>query len=366
MSAQQSLMDELEQAVAGGSREKRVETLRRVTDLFLATPDKLSDEQVGVFDDVLLHLVARVETKARCELARRLAPVDHAPGEIIRKLAFDDEIAVAEPVLSGSQRLSTDDLVQVAQQKGQGHLLAIAGRSSIDERITDVLVHRGDGDVMHRLAGNTGAAFSQTGYSALVKRSEGDESLMEKLGRRLDIPLQLFRELLLKATESVRARLLASADESKRDEIHKVLASIAAEIIEDDPQSQNVQEAIRLAQMMKETGRLNEAELIRYARQHKYPEAVAVLAALCGTPYELIDRLMHSDRSDALLVPCKAAGLGWSAVRAMLEIKGARASTAEHDVETASAEFKKLSRQTAGRVLRFWQVRQTAGTPPTA
>jgi len=162
----------------------------------------------------------------------------------------------------------------------------------------------------------------------------------------------------------VRARLLASADESKREEIQKVLASISAEIIEENPQTQDVQEAIRLAQMMKETGRLNEAELIRYARQQKYSEAVAVLAAICGAPYELIDRLMHSDRSDALLVPCKAAGLSWNAVRALLEM-GARGSVGEHDIETASSEFKKLSQQTAGRVLRFWQVRQTAGAPPT-
>jgi uncharacterized protein (DUF2336 family) len=361
MSAQQSLMDQLEEAVSSGSREKRVETLRRVTDLFLAAPARFSGEQIDVFDDVLTHLIARVETKARAELATRLAPVDHAPGEVIRKLAFDDEITVAGPVLTQSTRLSTDDLVEVAQQKSQGHLLAIAGRSVVDQRVTDVLVDRGDGAVMHTLAGNSGAAFSQAGYSTLVKRSEGDESLIEKLGRRLDIPLQLFRELLLKATEAVRERLLASADAERREEIQKILASVSAEIIDEDPQTQNVQDAVRLAQMMKETGRLSEAELVRYAKQRKYHEAVAVLAAMCAVPFELIDRLMHSDRSDALLVPCKAAGLGWNAVRAMLEIKGAGGSVSESDLSNAAAEFNKLTHATAGRVLRFWQVRQTVG-----
>jgi Uncharacterised protein conserved in bacteria (DUF2336) len=48
--------------------------------------------------------------------------------------------------------------------------------------VTDVLVDRGDREVMHTLAGNGGAAFSNAGYSILVKRAEGDASLMEKLG----------------------------------------------------------------------------------------------------------------------------------------------------------------------------------------
>jgi hypothetical protein len=37
---------------------------------------------------------------------------------------------------------------------------------------------------------------------------------------------------------------------------------------------------------------------------------------------------------------------------------------AEHDIELAANEFAKLSQQTAARVLRFWQVRQTTAGPP--
>jgi uncharacterized protein (DUF2336 family) len=87
MGANPSLMDELEQAVQTGSREKRVDTLRRVTDLFLVAPARLNDDQIQVFDEVLTHLIARVEDRARVELARRLAPIEQAPGEVIRKLA---------------------------------------------------------------------------------------------------------------------------------------------------------------------------------------------------------------------------------------------------------------------------------------
>jgi hypothetical protein len=51
--AQDSLIDELEAAMKSGSSENRVTTLRRITDLFLHDADRLNDDQIRVFDDVL-------------------------------------------------------------------------------------------------------------------------------------------------------------------------------------------------------------------------------------------------------------------------------------------------------------------------
>ena len=359
MSAHQSLMDELEEAVQSGSRDKRVDTLRRITDLFLVAPAQLTDQQVEVFDDVLTHLISRVETKARAELAERLAPIDQAPHEAIRRLAHDDQIAVAGPILTQSTRLTTSDLVEIAEQKGQAHLLAIASRETVEDKVTDVLVSRGDRSVVTTLASNVGASFSPTGYSALVKRADGDETLSEKLGRRLDMPLQLFRELLRRATEAVRQRLLAAADASQRDAIQKVLASISQDVEREAPRARDFESAVRLVSLLKETGRLNEGEIHTFAKHEKYEEAMAGLAAICSVPHDLVQRLAESGRTDALLVPCKAAGFGWLTVRALLELRARHNALATHDLEAAASEYGKLSQATAARVLRFWQVRQT-------
>jgi uncharacterized protein (DUF2336 family) len=359
MQAQQSLMDELEEAVQSGSRERRVDTLRRITDLFLVAPAQLDDEQIGIFDDVLTHLVARVETRARAELADRLAPIAHAPADVIKRLAHDDEIAVAGPVLAQSTRLTTEDLVSIAQQKGQAHLRAIAGREKIEERVTDVLVTRGNSEVVHAVAVNSGAAFSDSGYSTMVKRAEGDESLVEKLGRRIDIPAGLFRALLLRATEAARTRLIAAVGPERQDEIRKIVVSISQEMERETPAARNFDDAQRLISLLQETGRLNESEIVTFAKHEKYEETMAGLAALCAVPLELIERLAQSGRTDALLVPCKAAGLGWATVRAILDLRSRHNAIADHDMEIAMTEFAKLSTPTAARVLRFWQVRQT-------
>src|ERR1700754_205806 len=110
-----SIISELEDAVSAGSSAKRISTLRRVTDLFLHDGGRLNDEQRKVFDDVLCFMVARVETRARAELAKRLAPIDYAPFEVIQHLAFDDEIEVAADVLTNSSRLAPHTLDKIAR-----------------------------------------------------------------------------------------------------------------------------------------------------------------------------------------------------------------------------------------------------------
>ena len=87
------------------------------------------------------------------------------------------------------------------------------------------------------------------------------------------------------------------------------------------------------------------------------------LAVLCKVPTELIEHLAHSRRTDALLVPCKAADLGWPTVRVLLDLRSRHNAIAGHDMDFAMRRGK-LSQSTAARVLRFWQVRQT--TAPQA
>ncbi len=221
-----SIIAELEDAVRSGSSERRVSTLRQVTDLFLHGGERLSEDQVRVFDDVLCLLVTRVESRARAELSARLAPVDYAPFEVIQHLARDNEIAVAGSVLATSSRLRTSDLVEIASTKGQDHLLAISGRTNLPEAVTDVIVDRGEGKVIRKLANNAGARFSDTGYSKIVERSEADAELVEILGLRVDLPLKFLRDLLKRATDAVRERLMALAPPELQEEIKRVLKAI--------------------------------------------------------------------------------------------------------------------------------------------
>ena len=302
-----SLIAELEDAVKNGSPEKRVETLRRVTSLFLDESDRLNEQQISVFDDVLVHLIQRIETKALVQLSTSLAPVDNAPIEVVRRLSRHDEITIAGPVLTNSNRLSESDLIDIAKSKGQGHLLAISGRASLPVGVTEVLVERGDLQVYHALARNSGAHFSESGFATLVKKSESDETLAEKLGLRLDIPLQLLRQLLAKATDLVRSRLLAAATPENQEQIQRALASIANEVGREATGPRDFARSDSLVYELNRHGKLTEAVLVDFANERKYEEMTATLALFCGAKSELIERLLKNPRHDGLIVACKAA-----------------------------------------------------------
>ena len=203
----ENLLDELQTTLAHGTVARRVETLRRVTDLFINGAVDYSNEQVGLFDDVFQCLMQHIENSAKALLANRLAQIDSAPPLTIRALAFDDLIEVAAPVLSQSERLDDDTLIETARNKSQAHLMAISTRKVLSGAVTDVLVLRGNDEVIRSTVRNPGAEFSERGFSRLVNRAEGDDNLATCVGLRPALPRHLYLKLIAKASAAVRARL---------------------------------------------------------------------------------------------------------------------------------------------------------------
>ena len=356
-----SLITELEQAIQSGAKDKRVDTLRRITDLFVVDADRFNEQQIDVFDNVLCHLIKRIESKALTELSQRLGPISNAPVEVVRRLARDDDLAVAAPVLTQSRRLSDHDLIDIAGTKSQGHLLAIAGRSQIAPGVTDALLQRGDRQVFHRLAGNSGASFSENGFTTLVQHSERDASLAEKVGLRLDVPLKLFRELLLRAAEAVRTRLLASAGAESREHIQRILSDISegAQLEAGFQSEKDYADAHARMLAMKSEGTFSEAVLYELAKSDRHADTVAALSLLCGAPMALVANLLQSDHREAWIVPCKVAGLNWQTVRVIMSCRSLGHATSDQALDAARDDYQRLSPASAARILRFWQVRQT-------
>jgi uncharacterized protein (DUF2336 family) len=351
-----SIIGELEDALTSGSSQKRVQTLRQVTDLFLHDGERLSDDQVKVFDDVLCVLIARVEIRARAELSARLASIDYAPSEIIQHLARDNEISVAGSVLAKSSRLNTGDLVEIASTKGQDHLLAISGRTNLPEAVTDVIVGRGERKVIRKLANNASAHFSDAGYSSMVARADADDELTEILGLRIDLPLKFLRDLLRRATDAVRARLLAIAPPELKEEIKRVLKTIASAAGEDTSSTRDFSRADQLVKLLHELNELDDATIIKFAEAKKLEEMAATLATLNNVSTEMMARLLEGPRSDLVLIPCKSAGLSWPVVEAILRNRLLERPIDEQTLNLACRDYGKLSTETARRTMRFWLV----------
>jgi uncharacterized protein DUF2336 len=352
-----SIIAELEEAVRSRSSAKRISTLRQVTDLFLRDADRLSEDQVKVFDDVLCHLVARVETRVKAEVSARLASVDHAPSGVIEHLACDDQIEVAGTVLTSSSCLTTNTLVEIARTKGQEHLLAISGRTDLAEDVTDVIVDRGERKVIRKLAGNASARFSDNGYQCMVAHAESDDELTEMLGIRIDLPIKFLRDLLQRATEAVRARLASIAPGELQEEIKRILRTIASTGGGARPPMRDFSRAEAVVRRMKGLNELNDAAISRFAETKKFDEVAASLAVLNNSaPTNLMARLLEGLRSDLVLIPCKSAGLGPATVELILRNRPVKHRIAEETLKIALRDYGKLSAETAERTVRFWQL----------
>jgi len=361
MLPQESIIVELEEAVRTGTSEKRVNTLRQVTNLFLHDGVRFNDEQIKVFDDVLCLLVARVETRARAELSTSLAPVEYAPNEIIQRLARDDEIGVAGQVLSNSKRVTTTTLVEVARTKGQDHLFAISNRKDLPEVVTDVIVNRGERRVIRNLATNTTARFSDAGYAGMVSHAQADDEITELMGLRIDLPVKFLRDLLRRATEAVRRRLTAAAPPQLQEEIKRVLEVIADSAAGSAAPAQDYSRAEEIVKRMKGLNELTDKAIAGFAGTKRFNEIAAALALLNNVPTDMMAKVVEGPRNDLVLIPCKSAGLNWLAVESILRNRPLDLPIHEETLRIALRDYDKLSPETARRTLRFWQVHDKIG-----
>jgi uncharacterized protein (DUF2336 family) len=356
-----SFLDDLEEAVARGTPESRARALWHTTDLMIA--GDFSDDEIWTFGEVVTRLADEIEVAARAQLSERLAHFDQAPVNIIHKLAFDDAIEVAGPVLRDSKQLETYALVANACTKSQAHMLSISKRETLEERVTDELVKRGDQDVVNSVASNTGAKFSDFGFLNMVQRAEGDSILAEQLGLRKDIPRHVFQQLIAKATADVRKRLESERPDMAR-QIQSSVTDLGGELQSKfGPVSRTHFVAKRVVTTQHKSGNLNEASISTYARSHRLEEVTIGLSLLCALPNDVIERALFDKNRETLLILAKALNFSWATMMALLFLGAKDHRITASDLKRLETDYENLNIETSRSVLAFYQSRKN-GTAP--
>ena len=350
----------LDEIIRHGDPQRLAEVSRRITELFLQRAANLQPDHVDLFDGILTGLVSHTEIAARSDLAERLSLLGNAPRALVGQLAREDEILIAGPLLRRSPVIDEAALVEIAHIKGQGHLLAMSERPMLSADLTDVIVSRGDREVVRRAAGNAGAQFSPTGYSALIKRASQDGVLTLTVGRRDDLSESRLKDLLEGSIDIIRRRLIEVVKPDRQAAIGRAMNEIsgAIEVVES---RRDFAPAQRTILALHRAGELNEAAVLGFAKAYKYEEAVAALAAMSGVKIATLDRLIAGDRYDPILIVGKTIDLEWATVRALILLRlGPSRVASPADIESARVNFGRLMPSTAERVVGFWQTKQPA------
>lgn len=356
------IIQELETTLSSRSMASRADALKRITDLFVSNSNQYGDHAVALFGDVIMSLADAMETSVRAALSERMAVVPNAPSGLIRRLAFDDAVAVAGPVLSKSRQLTDAALVENAKVTSQEHLLAIAAREQISEGVTDVLLHRGDARVARSAVRNPGARFSTDGQELLVQRSQDDAELAVGVCRRADIPRHRVVRLFAAASDEVRKRLAASGL-TKKDLVGDLVFDASNRMqTRSRIESHEYAEAQKRVEKLHRAGRLGETEVEGFASAGSFEDTVVALSLLCEVRIEVIERAMAQPRPELVLLLAKSVGFSWRTAKTLLvmrhELEGEDAG--EEDLEESFNTYSRMQPETARKAVYFLRLRERA------
>jgi hypothetical protein len=223
-------------------------------------------------------------------------------------------------------------------------LLAISTRRVLSGAVTDVLVLRGNDEVIQSTVNNPGAEFSDRGFTRLVNRAEGDDYLATCLGMRPTIPRHLYLKLLAKASVTVRERLEA-ANPQRAAEVPTAVRE-ATRLARSSPAAMSRETAIAhaLVKSLYEDGRLDE---------HQF-------AALANVSVSIAENMMVETRAEGVMILAKVSGMSWSTVKAIINMRDALSGMEPTDLGACKATYERLRPSTAQQVLRFHRMQQTA------
>jgi uncharacterized protein (DUF2336 family) len=359
-----SLIDETQEVQPPRSTNRAVRALSRITDLFVAGAGRYSTQQIEMFDEIFKTFVSVIELKVRARLAFQLATNPDAPAALLQAFAFDDDIAVAGPVLKQSTSLSESSLLVASATKSQSHLCAIAQRQSISESVTDILIERGERDVVHAVAKNSGACISDCGFKGLVSRAADDAELALHVGSRRDIPRHHLVILLEAASAEVCEKIVAVNSqliEAVEGAVTEVADEIGLEIRNESTDHAKAKKKVRRLKYWRELG---EGKVHAAARAQDFEQVALALSTLARCPIEVVERAVLDENPGAVQVVAKAAGCSWATVKSLLLMRAAGRRLSKSDLDQARKNFEGIETQTAQRVLEIQNSRREhrAGT----
>ena len=209
--------------------------------------------------------------------------------------------------------------------------------------------------MIRRLANNASAKFSEPAIPASSPAPSATTNWSKSSAFALDLPVKFLRDLLRRAKDAVRARLLAIAPPALQEEIRRVL---------DEHRARGAAAGTRfsaspkqLVKLMKGLNELDDAAVYKFAEAKKFDEVTVALAVLNEVPIEMMARLMEGPRADLILIPCRSARLNWPTVETILRNRPVQATDQRADAwQVAERDYRRLSMETAQRTVRFWQL----------
>lgn len=345
---------ELEQLAMSGSDMDSADLLGQVTDLYLATADRHTDDDIASFGKVMERLAYKLDADPRAAFAERIADAETVPRRLLRRMATD-QIVVAEPILSRSQSLSEQDLEEIATTCEPDYLLALSRRPLLSLELADLIVNRGDRKALIALAANDDLALSRRGFVKLLRRAETIRELQEIIDRRGVVGADVLSRiwLLLKGwqTDVKPEECGGSAPESG------ATANLPA--ADEDPQGRPAADAKAQFERLSEEADAEKTDtksmLLDAARANDLPEVLRCLCALTETDQTSVEHLLLEAELRPFSVFCKAHDIDGTTFASLAQLRVETGQLQAGEVVKAMRRYAAMSSARAQELLNSIQ-----------
>ncbi|MDB5542557.1 MAG: hypothetical protein JWQ89_4284 [Devosia sp.] len=334
---------------------EREQLFRNMAQLYSYVSDRCDDEQVAQYDEVLCQLAELVESEARAHVAKLLAPLDRAPGNVVVKLA-NDEIEVAQPLLEFSNVLSDDDLIEIIAKQSEEHRVAIAGRATVPERVGDAIVEHGETASVIKLVRNNKAELGEQTLERLAERAAADAAIAADLRSREDIDWKRLSTKIDAVGDKVRETMAQLDPRVDPVTVGKVSAVVYNRMRNRAGfSSQEWKVAYNQVKALSDRRQLDERALMRFARFGYGHHTAAALTMLLRVGPEVFVKWLAMQDYVAITVALRALGIQPDLFEAMIASMPWRDLPSQADLQNVRRRFEALSKDEAVGIFELWR-----------
>jgi hypothetical protein len=344
---------------------EREQLFRNMAQLYSYVSDRCDDEQVAQYDEVLCQLAELVEAEARGHVAKLLAPLDRAPGNVVVKLA-NDLIEVAQPLLEFSNVLSDDDLIEIIMNQSEEHRVAIAGRQVVPERVGEAIVEHGQTASVTRLVRNAGAELGTTTLQRLAERAASDAAIAADLRGRRGIDWSAVGTKIEQVGQKVRETMVQIDPQVDPVTVGKVQAVVYNRMRNRAGfSSQEWKVAYNQVKALADRKQLDERALVRFARFGYGHHTAAALTLLLHVGPEVFVKWLAMQDYVAITVALRALGIAPDLFEAMIASMPWRDLPSQGDLQNVRKRFEALSKDEASEIFELWRAHAFRRRQPT-
>lgn len=338
------------------SSESRQSLLHEVTGLFMDDPEELNEQEIAFFGDIMFRLAKDMEAKVRAQLAETLAEAKAAPMNVVEDLA-NDEIVVAEPVLTRSSLLGDPALLAIIEKHSQEHLLAISQRSMVSDQVAGSLAEKGDDRVLGSLAGNDGAELSETTMATMIGRAVDKKNVGGRLAARTDVTNELAKRLFQNVSAAVRTSILSDEPGIAEDQVDRVIEEVGDELTQNQGEDDK-DYAQRFVERKVQLNQLNLRLVETFVRNRDIWKLVAGIAALTSLDFAMVRQSMFDPSGQKIAVLCKAIDMDLKVFEDIIDFTDFKRSRTAQDKLALSGAYSGMTVDAAKRALRFLRLRK--------